>query len=567
MPEAAIIQLQPQGPPPVPVPPTPYVQARLDKWERARTNHRFGDLKASTLTGILNRAADGDIADWIDLCEFALVTDAELMSLYDTRISRVAQADWIVAPNNFGNPNKAALAAEFVNEQMGRIEDLHQVFRELLHATATGVAVGENTWERDAINRCNYVRRIEFRHGHRFRYDESWQLRLYDHGRRRGEGSRYGEALLPNLFTVHHYRVVAGYPGIGGIMRGCIYPWLFGRWVEKFWIGSAEKYGDPMLYATVPSNTPENVRRKIQSDLENLANDHVGVVEEGVTIEAQAAAAATKSWEGYQAYLTRRDAQLAKAWLGASDIVSPGEHGSQAAVDTRASVALDPRMVTDGDAFAASMERALFKSLIALNPHKWGCPVEHVPVPVMRLKTADDEVHRDQSDLAQEQREEARGYTQEVGREGSQQQPPAQPGQQPRADVISLLPESKPQPIPLQPEADTRTLSYGDMLAIVKASSAGDIGREAAFEMITAGGVEHERALRMVGLPQAPTFATTTEVRPPPKAPAPASSPGRTTKTRPTTSRSPSPFVRTLRSASAGSAFSSLKASRKLPKS
>ena len=38
------------------------------------------------------------------------------------------------------------------------------------------------------------------------------------------------------------------------------------------------------------------------------------------------------------------------------------------------------------------------------------------------------------------------------------------------------------------------------MLEIVKASTAGDIGREAAYEMIVCGGIESSTAIRMLGL-------------------------------------------------------------------
>ena len=543
MPEAPVIQLLPKSEGrPAPLPSVPFTQARIDRYERWRTNTRWGDLKASTLTAVLNDAAIGNIADWIDLCEFAIGTDALLASLYDTRISRVAQADFIIAPNTIGNPRAASLAAEFVNEQLSRIEDLHQSLRDLLHAIAVGVAVCENEWEHDEQTHTNYVRRLHFRHSHRFRYDESWQLRLWDSGRRRGEGSTYGEALDPRLFTIHQYRLFASYPGIGGIMRMCAYPWVFGRWVGKMWVGGVEKHGSPLVYAKVQPNTPSNVRTQILEDLENLSSDHVGVIELPNELIVEAAAAAAGSHEAYRDYMTYRDAEITKAWLGASDIVDPGKHGSQSAVDTRASITTDPRMVTDGEALAASLQRTLFKQLIALNPGKFGCPVEQVPIPSMKLKTADDEVHRDPTDLAAEQQAARQGYTQDVGRgmEGGKQPP------------LQLLPEQK-----------THAMSYGDLLQIVKASSAGEIDKHAAFEMICAGGVEHDRAMRMVGLAQGAIKASTAD----PKALAPAQSPGQTTRTRQTSSRSRSPFATVLRNGSGGSVFSSLKASPKPRKS
>ena len=131
--------------------------------------------------------------------EFAISTDAELTSLYDTRISRVAQADFVIKPNAFGNPHQAALAAEFINESLGRIEDLAKTFRELLHAIAVGVSVGENIWDRDRVNNTNYIERIEFRHGHRFRYDETWNLRLAAFHEQRNGLSEHTDRVLLDL--------------------------------------------------------------------------------------------------------------------------------------------------------------------------------------------------------------------------------------------------------------------------------------------------------------------------------------------------------------------------------
>jgi hypothetical protein len=140
----------------------------------------------------------------------------------------------------------------------------------------------------------------------------------------------------------------------------------------------------------------QSVRDAILSDLENLSAEHVGVLEEGVKIIVDATAAATKSHEGYQAFLddTRRD--MTMAWLGTSDATGPGENGSRGATETRTGAMLDPRMVSDGLALGASLQRTLFSSLLACNAHLFPVPVERIPVPVYRYITDDDETRPDQ---------------------------------------------------------------------------------------------------------------------------------------------------------------------------
>ncbi len=366
------------------------VQAPVDRIERWRTNDRWGDLAPSTLANVLQRAAQGDVADLVDLCEFAISTDPELFSLYDSRITRVLQAEFSIKPNPFGDKVVAKQAADLVNECVARIPDWHQVQRDLLHAIAVGHSCGENEWAKDEAVDLTYVKRIDFRHPHRFRYDEVWQLRLYDQGMKRSNGSLYGEALIPHKWTTHQYRVLAGYPGIGGVMRACLWWWLFGRLAEKWWFGSTERYGQPHTRAEVPKNTPEATRTRILAQLEAFSSEHVVVHEEGVRIVVDAAAAAAKSYEGYVEFLKRAREAKELAWLGMRDATGPGDNGGRAAAETRTGAMLDPRMVADGLGFGASLQSTLFTSLIAANPHRFSVPVERVPVPIYRYLTNDD---------------------------------------------------------------------------------------------------------------------------------------------------------------------------------
>jgi hypothetical protein len=138
------------------------VQAPVDRIERWRTNTRWGNLKPSTLADVLARSSKGDVADLVDLSEYAIGSDPRLTSWYDSRITRVLQADFGVKPSPFGDPKIAKMAADLVNECIARIPDWHQVQRDLLHAIAVGHALGENEWAYDETLDLNYVTRIDF---------------------------------------------------------------------------------------------------------------------------------------------------------------------------------------------------------------------------------------------------------------------------------------------------------------------------------------------------------------------------------------------------------------------
>lgn len=372
----------------------PSITARIDRGERWQSGSRFGDLSASALAAIMDAARRGDMADFVELCEFAISTDEHLQSLYTTRLSRVSQAEYEIVPSPFGDPQAAKAAAAFVSEQLARVENYDAAIHKILHAIAVGYSASEMVWAQDASG-INYVRRIEFRHPRRFRFSPQWTLRLWDRGKRRGADT-YGESLDPRLWIVHEHQELAGYQGVGGVMNSCMWTWMFTRWVRKFWIGDVEKNGSPLVYGKVKQNTKKEVRDQLLADLENLSADHVGVIEEGndIVVEAAAQAAASTKHEDYMRFANEG---LAKAWLGSSDLVEPGANGSQAAVSTRAGATTDPRMVTDGKLFATSMRMSIIRQLVSFNAHRIapGMSEDKIPLPIMRMKTAHDEVRPD----------------------------------------------------------------------------------------------------------------------------------------------------------------------------
>jgi hypothetical protein len=114
----------------------------------------------------------------------------------------------------------------------------------------------------------------------------------------------------------------------------------------------------------------------------------------------------TNSDESFQRYEDFAIRSLNKVWLGTSDATDAGPNGSYGAVNTRASVTMDPRMKMDGMRLSSTERRTIARRMIFENPHKFGAPITTVPVPMIMLKTADDEVRVDAGDKAREQRAE-----------------------------------------------------------------------------------------------------------------------------------------------------------------
>lgn len=374
--------------------------AYLGQNERFRQPGRFGNLSAVQLTAILQQLERGEVSEWCDLVQFALKTDDLLISLYETRLNRVAQASYQIVPNEFGNPHLAQLAAEFVNELLARVENWDQFLKNMLHAIALGFSASEIEWDYDGLHRVYYARNIHRVNPNRFRYDEQWKLRLYDHGSRAHyPHGQYGEVLRQGGWVVHHHYAVSGDPCDAGIMRMSIWRWLFRRWADTFWIQNLEKYGAPWVMAKVAPGTPDPVRRKIQEALQNMTIERAAIVETGGELVVTPPPMGSGTESQHQMYMDFGARSLTTTWLGASDITQPGMNGSQAAVDTRVGATTDPRMITDGQAVGMTLQSQLIRWLLHFNLHKFG---RIPPTPKFVFKSASDEVETDTQALVEQ---------------------------------------------------------------------------------------------------------------------------------------------------------------------
>lgn len=380
--------------------PIPERTGLLSHSERTRQPARFGDIAGPQLSNILRLLDRGQPEAFADLVEFALSTDPLLISLNTTRVTRVTQAEYQIIPSEYGDPHLAQLAAEFIDEAIGRVENWRDFLKGALHAIPLGYSAHEIEWDEDTWTGSNWIRRLHYVNPNRFRYDRQWRLRLYDHGHwSRTRIDQEGEALLPSKWVVHTHQEMAGLPNVYGVFRSIAYYWMFHRWSDRFWLRYVEKYGSPRAHAEIPANTPAATRNAIKQGLIEFASDGIAVIEGGkLVIESQTATSGSNSQhELFQNYLIR---QITAAYLGTSDAAAPGENGSQAAVSTRTSSTMDPRMVADGLSLCDTLKSSVFAWLIHFNLHKFGGVP---PLPSMAFKTASDEAKVDGQDYIQQQ--------------------------------------------------------------------------------------------------------------------------------------------------------------------
>lgn len=509
-----------------------------------RVPDNYGNLQGSTLSGILAQLDKGHPEHWSELVQFALTTDDHLRSCYDTRITRVVQAEYQIVPNEFGKPDQAELAADMVNEQLARVKKWREFMRNALHAEALGFSCNEIMWARDGITTQVYPETIRGVHPRRFRFDEQWVPRIYDRGTRRFKGkagstfTRYGEALNPSGWITHIGSGVGGYPNSAGYMRSGIWHWMFKRWVEGYYIGFIEKYGSGRAHGVVPKGATNEVRQKALAALENWAADGFAVLEDGSNIVIDSMDAATSSDTAHAQYIGYIERVHTKLVLGTSDAADPGQNGSQAAVGARTGATMDPRMVADGLSLCDTLHDQLFYWICYFNRHLFeGGNVP--PVPRMQFKTASDEAKTDVQDLAEQNMADGMQPGQNAS---TQVQVPGalDSALQPGAEQQSGAPEPAAMVKMADPVVAPTPSAMGgvaDALQVAKAAKMGDISPAAAARMLTHFyGMDNDTACALVGhappvvQPVAPMTAPAAEPAPDPKAPA-LSSQGATANT------------------------------------
>jgi phage gp29-like protein len=367
------------------------VAANIDMAERYRQPGRFGELTGAQLVAITDQLDRGYLDDYIDLIEFYLSTDTKFASLNAGRIARIVERKWAIKPSTVGDQKMAQFAAEFCDEYVKRIgpsttaPDLQAVFKNIAHALTPGFSANEMLWKIDPKRGCYMVDKVEYRHGHRFRYSPTWTLRLYDRGHRQGHDG-HGEVLDPRKWIVHFHTDQAGYPNVYGIARSCLWELLFKRYAQRFRISGVERFGNPYIWMEILGDADKKVREEALRKLQRISSTQVGIVEKGNVIHFEMPGSMHAGQQPQKSFIDDANAALTERYAGTSDATNPGEHGSNAAVETRTEAQTDPLTDADVRNFAGTIHNTLLKHLCLMNWHVFGAsdPSE-IPIPTLDL--------------------------------------------------------------------------------------------------------------------------------------------------------------------------------------
>ena len=158
-------------------------------------------LTPRRLARIFRAADEGDVSEQMELFEEMEEKDTHLFSQLQTRKLAVTGLDWEV--QSFRDDERDKEIAEFIDEQLKGIENLDDIFIDMLDAIGKGVSVMEIEWGLDS-DLTNIIENIEYVHPKKLIWDfQTDEMKICT------REFPSGTSLPENKFVVHKYKAAA----------------------------------------------------------------------------------------------------------------------------------------------------------------------------------------------------------------------------------------------------------------------------------------------------------------------------------------------------------------------
>ena len=168
-------------------------------------------LTPRRLARIFRAADEGDVSEQMELFEEMEEKDTHLFSQLQTRKLAVTGLDWEV--QSFSDDERDKEIAEFIDEQLKGIENLDDIFIDMLDAIGKGVSVMEIEWGLDS-DLTNIIENIEYVHPKKLIWDfQTDEMKICT------REFPSGTSLPENKFVVHKYKARSGHTSRAGILR------------------------------------------------------------------------------------------------------------------------------------------------------------------------------------------------------------------------------------------------------------------------------------------------------------------------------------------------------------
>lgn len=306
------------------------------------------------LAQIFREADYGDTMRQMELFEEMEEKDPHLFSQLQTRKNAVTGLDYEVIP--FSDDEYDKQIAEFVKQEIEGLENVEDVFMDLLDAIGKGVAVSEIIWNYQEGKTT--IEDIKWRHQKKFFWDQNDDFKVMT--REFPQGIQVPE----NKFIIHRYKARSGHPSRAGVLRVVAWMYLFKNYDIKDWVSFCEVFGMPLRLGKYNPSASEDDKLALMRALVMIGTDAAGIIPEGTEIEFKESSKTT-SINVYESLARFCDEQMSKAILGQT-LTSDSGGGSYAQSKTHNEVRHD-LTVADCKALAATLRRDLIRPLVLFN--------------------------------------------------------------------------------------------------------------------------------------------------------------------------------------------------------
>ncbi|MBB4268162.1 DUF935 domain-containing protein [Roseospira visakhapatnamensis] len=311
-------------------------------------------LTPERLAGILKRATEGSVADYLTLAEEMEERDPHYAAVLGTRKRAVAGVEPIVTPGD--DSPRAGEIADFVRRSIVDQPWFNGMVMDLLDALGKGYAVCEILWEtgkRWTPSACPW------RDPRYFVLDDTrTTLRLA------ADGEPKGVELPPGKFVVHMPRIKSGLAVRGGLARLVAWSYLFKAFALKDWVAFIEVYGLPLRLGRYGQSATQKDIDTLVAAVAGIGTDAAAVLPEAMRIEFQGISEGRGGAELFQRLAEYLDGQVSKAVLGQTMTTDDGASLSQAQVHR--GVQIDVAQADAGDV-ARPVNRDLVRVAVDLN--------------------------------------------------------------------------------------------------------------------------------------------------------------------------------------------------------
>lgn len=318
-------------------------------------SYQTGGLNPLRLANIIRQADEGDAMAYLELAEEVEEKDTHYVSVLGTRKRAVSQLDITVIP---ASSDKADMDnAQIIEEWLDRDQLETELFH-ILDAIGKGFSVTEILW--DTNSGIWLPQDLKWRDPRWFKFDQNDGETLF-------LKSETGEniPLKPFKYIIHKAQSKSGIPIRGGVIRPCVWMWLFKNFSIKDWVIFTEAYGQPVRLGKYAPGASQKDRDVLMRAVANIGSDAAAIIPESMTIEFIETATKGGTVDAFERLCKFCDQQISKAVLGqttTTDALSSGLAGNQAHNDVRGDIER-----SDAKQLAATINQQLIPMIISLN--------------------------------------------------------------------------------------------------------------------------------------------------------------------------------------------------------